>query len=281
MTIEKKNPNATTVTASSNAITEINDRINREETANHGVLTFTETSTSRTLTSAQFWEAYIFIFDAGSPVPGGAFTLTVPGSSEERGGFVVVNNTGQTMTVTISGQSETAPTVEDGAAGVFVSDGANVYGITGGAADFLSLTDAPSSYSSQGGKHLAVNSGETALEFVNEVYDIPLSYAGTPSAGEIIGRLVIPRSLDFAANFATSYGYVGTNPDASFEISVQDDGVEIGTITISTGGTFTFATASGTAKTVAAGSRLDFVAPSNSPAEATVADIAATLTGTI
>lgn len=281
MTIEKKNPNATTVTASSNAITEINDRINREETANHGVQSFTETSTSRMLTSAQFWGSLGFIHNTGSPAPGGAFTLTVPGSSEERGAFIVVNNTGQTMTVTISGQSETAPTVEDGSAGVFYSDGTNVYGITGGAADFLSLTDSPSSYSSQGGKHIAVNSGETAIEFVSEKYDIPLSYAGTPTGGEVLGRLVIPRTLNFAANFATSYGYVGTNPSASYVISVQDDGSEIGTITISTGGAFTFATTSGTAKTVAAGSRLDFVAPSPSPAEATVANIAATLAGTI
>jgi len=39
----------------------------------------------------------------------------------------------------------------------------------GGATDFLSLTDTPSSYSGQGEKYVAVNSGETALEFVDSV----------------------------------------------------------------------------------------------------------------
>lgn len=36
----------------------------------------------------------------------------------------------------------------------------------GGVSDFLSLTDTPSSYASQGGKFVVVNGGETALEFV-------------------------------------------------------------------------------------------------------------------
>lgn len=110
-------------------------------------------------------------------------------------------------------------------------------------------------------------------------YDVPLSYAGGPPASsEVIGRVVACRDIAFAANFAGSNGYIGTNPTGSFVISVQDDGVTIGTITISTLGAFTFATTGGTAKTVAAGSRLEFVAPA---ADATAADIAATLEGTV
>ena len=111
-------------------------------------------------------------------------------------------------------------------------------------------------------------------------YDIPLSYAGTPAAGALMGKLVAVRDITFDADFEGSAGHVGTNPDATFEIDVQDDGVSIGTISISTGGIFTFATDGGTPKTVASGSRIEFYAPSDSPAEATVADIAATLKGT-
>jgi hypothetical protein len=37
-----------------------------------------------------------------------------------------------------------------------------------GASEFIDLNDVPSSYSGQGGKYVAVNSGATALEFVNE-----------------------------------------------------------------------------------------------------------------
>ena len=111
-------------------------------------------------------------------------------------------------------------------------------------------------------------------------YDVPLSFSGTPDAGALMGKLIAVRDIDFLANFSGSAGHVGTNPDATFAIDVQDDGVTIGTISISTGGVFTFTTASGTAKTVASGSRIEFYAPSSSPAEATVADIAATLKGT-
>lgn len=111
-------------------------------------------------------------------------------------------------------------------------------------------------------------------------YDIPLSFAGTPTAGQLIGKLIAVRDIDFPANFTGSSGHVGTNPGATFAIDVQDDGASIGTISISTGGAFTFTTGSGTSKTVAAGSRIEFYAPANSPAEATVANIAATLAGT-
>lgn len=110
-------------------------------------------------------------------------------------------------------------------------------------------------------------------------YDVPLSVSGTPDAGALIGKVMAVRDIAFPANFSGSAGHVGTNPDATFAIDVQDDGVSIGTISIATGGTFTFTTTSGTAKTVASGSRIEFYAPSDSPAEATVADIAATLKG--
>ena len=96
----------------------------------------------------------------------------------------------------------------------------------------------------------------------------------------LMGKLIAVRDIAFEANFSGSAGHVGTNPDATFDIDVKDDGVSIGTISVSTGGAFTFTTTSGTAKTVAAGSRIEFTAPANSPAEATVADIAATLKGT-
>lgn len=117
-----------------------------------------------------------------------------------------------------------------------------------------------------------------AVAAVARPYDVPLSYAGgPPAADEVLQGVVVPRQVDFAADFAGSAGYIGVNPTASFVVSVQDDGVEIGTITVSTGGVFTFATAGGTAKTVAAGSRIEFVGPAS--ADATAAYILATLAG--
>src|SRR5687768_4133998 len=69
-------------------------------------------------------------------------------------------------------------------------------------------------------------------------YDLPLSFSGTPDAGALIGKLVTVRAIEFEADFAGSAGHVGTNPAATFDIDVQDDGVSIGTISISTGGVF-------------------------------------------
>lgn len=134
---------------------------------------------------------------------------------------------------------------------------------------------------SDGGSPETFSSFRGRLDEIPSPYDVPLSFAGTPDAGELMGKLVTVRDITFDANFSGSAGHVGTNPGATFDIDVQDDGVSIGTISVSTGGAFTFTTTSGTAKTVASGSRIEFYAPSNSPAEATVADIAATLKGTV
>ncbi|RWA70451.1 MAG: hypothetical protein EOQ28_20815 [Mesorhizobium sp.] len=122
--------------------------------------------------------------------------------------------------------------------------------------------------------------GAAAPGWSDLLYDVPLSFPGTPTAGQLMGKLIMVRDVSFAANFSGSSGHVRTNPGAQFDIDVKDNGSSIGTISVATNGTFTFTTSSGTAKTVSAGHRLEFYAPSNSPAEATVANIAATLKGT-
>lgn len=129
------------------------------------------------------------------------------------------------------------------------------------------------------GQFLKTN-GAAAPSWSNVPYDLPLSFSGTPTAGQLMGKLIVVRDVVLGANFTGSFGHVGTNPDATFDIDVKDNGSTIGTISVSTGGVYTFTTTSGTAKTVTAGNRIEFYAPANSPAEATVADIAATLKGT-
>ena len=92
-------------------------------------------------------------------------------------------------------------------------------------------------------------------------YDIRGGFASIPTSAQVLDTIPIVRDLDFAANFAGSIGKIGINPTASFVIAVFDDATQIGTITISTAGVFTFATTSGTAKTVISGSFLEFRAP--------------------
>ena len=163
-----------------------------------------------------------------------------------------------------------------------LSDRAEVTGGPLGSDEFhfiRSNGDSPETFSSFRGRIDEIPVAETQLPVLP--YDIPLSFSGTPDGGALMGKLIAVRDIDFAANFSGSAGHVGTNPGSTFAIDVKDDGVSIGTISIATGGTFTFTTTSGTAKTVASGSRIEFYAPSNPPAEATIEDIAATLKGTV
>jgi hypothetical protein len=141
------------------------------------------------------------------------------------------------------------------------------------------LSDFPASFSGQGGKELVVNAGGTAVEFVARPYDFGFVFGETPDADAVVGRVMIPRSMTLPANFAGSVGYVGTNPTATFDVDVKDDGSSIGTISISDSGVFTFTTTSGTAKTVAAGSRIEFVAPGTP--DATIEDVSVTLVGSL
>ena len=90
-------------------------------------------------------------------------------------------------------------------------------------------------------------------------YDIRGGFTSTPSASQILGRHAVVRDIFFPANFFGSVGFVGTNPGSIMNIDVRDDGVSIGTVTISTGGVVTFSTVSGLAVLVAKGSLLTFV----------------------
>lgn len=112
----------------------------------------------------------------------------------------------------------------------------------------------------------------------NTYYDVQSGFDSTPTSSQVLDTMYIGRAVTFPADFSGSGGQIGTNPTASFAIDVQDDGVSIGTITIGTGGTFTFTTVSGTSKLVAAGSILTFVAPAS--VDATAANAIWTLLGT-
>lgn len=114
---------------------------------------------------------------------------------------------------------------------------------------------------------------------VGTAYDMPVMFGGTPLTVEVLGRFKIPRVVNWLANLAGSVGSVETNPTAVFDIDVRDDGASIGTISISTGGVFTFTTSGGTAKVLAAGSKVEFVAPVST--DGTVADITFSILGNL
>ena len=114
-----------------------------------------------------------------------------------------------------------------------------------------------------------------------QYYRLGFFFTTTPTSSEVLCLHVVTDAFTIPANFATpdSKGSVGTNPTSSFAIDVQNNGVTIGTITIGTGGSITWATASGTAKSIAAGDVLKFVAPAS--ADATIANVAITVKGSM
>jgi hypothetical protein len=111
----------------------------------------------------------------------------------------------------------------------------------------------------------------------SQPYDIRTAFTTTPSDAEEIDAIFLSREVTFPANFAGSVGGVGINPTAGYALTIKDDGVTIGTITVATSGVITFSTVSGTAKVVAVGSRLSF--ESQPTADATIENGTFTLLG--
>jgi hypothetical protein len=104
---------------------------------------------------------------------------------------------------------------------------------------------------------------------------------GAPTASEPVWSMNVPTSIttaQFLANFAGSSGHCATNPTASAVYTLTQNGTSIGTCTISTSGTFSFATVGGTAKTLSGGDLLQVIAPSS--VDATLASVNITWFGT-
>lgn len=108
-------------------------------------------------------------------------------------------------------------------------------------------------------------------------YDLRFGFTSTPTTDQIIDTIMIGRAITLPADLTGSLGQVRTNPTASFDLLLKDDGTTIATINIATDGSFTFTTVSGTAKSIAAGSVLTLVAPTT--VDATVADMTMTILG--
>lgn len=114
-------------------------------------------------------------------------------------------------------------------------------------------------------------------------------FTSVPTADETLGLHVAAEAFTLPANFAGAFGKIGINPTSSFVITVYQNptftgllitgGTNIGTITVSTGGVFTFATAGGTSKSILQGEMLGFKGPTTP--DATAACAAFTLEGTI
>lgn len=98
------------------------------------------------------------------------------------------------------------------------------------------------------------------------------------AASEVAAMHVFTDAVTFPANFAGSRASVGVNPAATFVLSVQKNGTEVGTISVSTAGVVTFATSGAAAVAFAAGDVLRVVGPAT---VGTAANFAVTLLAAI
>jgi hypothetical protein len=161
---------------------------------------------------------------------------------------------------------------------------------------FIAVFNADATYdctiTSGGVDEVIIGPGEGALVFIygNSVVAISIQAAvitsypydfggyvpGLPGVGEEVFKFVAVRAITLADDFAGSYGHAGVNPTSTATFTVAKNGSTVGSIVISTGGTFTFST-TGAGVSLAAGDRLSVTSPS--PQDATLSNVAFTFAG--
>lgn len=164
--------------------------------------------------------------------------------------FFSVNNLDTTYIITVkasSGSGATA-TLQPGERGIFYQDFEDVY-----------LLAAPTS-------------------LVGPAYDIAFYFAGVPDGAAEMFKLTAARAFELPDEFVGSVGDSGVNPTVGTVLTVLKNGGSIGTITIATGGAFTFATAGSAAETFAIGDEISV--DNQATSDATTADINVTFKGT-
>lgn len=123
--------------------------------------------------------------------------------------------------------------------------------------------------------YVDANSGGSVA---SSAYDVILYVPLQADPNEVVLIHTFTRDVTFLDNFAGSTGYVQTTPTASYVLTVARDGTTIGTITISTGGVFTFATTAATDEVFLTGSRMTITAPATT--DGTLNNMTFTLAGT-
>lgn len=234
-------------------VSSFNTIINLLSDSVHDVLTVTisdgaasPTEASTTLGADNFLSSWLIIVNG---TPSIQATLILPSDADDSKQFAVINNTGQVLVIEVSGAGspQEIASLANGETAVCHYDGnTNVRKIVSSAADTIA-------------------SGTLA-------YDFGFAFGDTPTVGSVIQRVRIGRAITIPANFSGASGGVQTNPTVGdYVVTVEDDGSQIGTITIDTSGTVTFATDGGAAKSVASGSEITFTADSGSPTETDIA----------
>lgn len=182
---------------------------------------------------------------------GSAMTLTLPATSPFPQWSIFVQNRGAgSLTISRNGNQ-----IDGAASDVTVPAGCGVEVLTDG-----------TNYFTQRGLGLT------------GVYDFCCFVNGKPLAAMLVLAFKAVRAFTLPANFAGSTGRLTANPTATATYTMKKNGSTIGTVSISTGGVFTFATTGGTSQSVAVGDDITLLA--NSSQDATLVDVGLFFTAT-
>jgi hypothetical protein len=103
--------------------------------------------------------------------------------------------------------------------------------------------------------------GEAATTDTQQLL-IPCTYCGTPGVTAFMGGYDVAVAATLPVDFdGASPGNVLTNPASTCVISVQKNGIEVGTVSIANTGVFTYATTGGATVPLVFGDTITFISP--------------------
>lgn len=227
----------------------INDAINALENAANKKVDLDLTAADLTMTETVFTSAFVFLAFGHAVARVITLPITVNGVSTQR--VMLFRNDG-TGDVTVRGGVAPAGTV------VVPAGGKAIVSAIGN--DIQSL--------------FAVGGASSTGDEVNMGLFVP----GKPDGGVEVLRHPLARGVLFPANFTGSRGSLRVNPTLAISFGVFKNAVSVGTIDVSTGGVYTFATSGGAPVTFNTGDILTITAPATQ--DVTAEDFGITLKGT-
>jgi hypothetical protein len=107
------------------------------------------------------------------------------------------------------------------------------------------------------------------------VYDFGMVAGAAPGAGEVLGKVVIPRPLLLPADLVGSAVHVDTAPDDDFVIVVTRNATAVASVTVHADASATLATSANAPVAITAGDVIRFLAPADP--DASIAGISLTI----
>lgn len=98
----------------------------------------------------------------------------------------------------------------------------------------------------------------TGTKWASAPYDVSFNPNVVMGSGAIFDQHVFPRTVVFPGNFTGAVGHCRVNPGSTQTININKNGSQVGTITITSGGVFTFASTGGTSVTYNSGDYMTY-----------------------